>query len=791
MAAKSRQELQAEVERLRGQIQEQEQQIVSLRRREQGCRALMGAASDSLFEVSRAAGAAREEARVQFYGASAEAATAAATDVERRQQQLARLIRWEQFVEYQNEAAATGAPVSFSFRGGAAQEAMAQEARAHDALRLSLVAFSSEEGGVQLMGTACREPGSTVPGGVHLEEATCRTIIDDLAPPLLLFNGEGELCYLNRAARELASVEQMDEAAGWTLSELLPALALFDPSKDDPLEEGGRAEREAVWHVPGGAHVHVLARPLAVTMEGRPATMVALHPDGEQPARAGARPETRGLSETRDLFEAVFRLSPALMVVVRLGDGRVLDANDAFCQMTGYAREELLMKTWAELGLWVRRPRRAALIERVVAGERVEGEQVHVRRRDGSVHTAVTSARAGRLQGERCILISAIDVTERERAARAERESRTLLRRLFHVSPAAISITRVRDGHVLEINRAFCQILGYDREALVGRTTLEAGIWADPNGRADLVRRIARQEGLHDYEMDVRTRGGERRTMLFSMQRVTVGGEACIISVGADITLRKQAEQALVEAKERAEEAARFRTSIFTNMTHEVRTPLTVILGFTSMLRQGVRDEYRRFVHLIERSGRRLLLTLDSVLDLAQLEAGTLEVDQTELNVLDLVHYLVEEHQAPAEERGLELTLLPAPPANVYAWADYDLLGRVLSHLIDNAIKFTRAGTVSVGVRAEEGRAYIDVHDTGIGIDEAFMTDLFESFSQESTGLARTHQGSGLGLTVSKQIVERLGGRLRAVSERGSGSTFTIELPQPTRPSPTSRSGPA
>ena len=195
------------------------------------------------------------------------------------------------------------------------------------------------------------------------------------------------------------------------------------------------------------------------------------------------------------------------------------------------------------------------------------------------------------------------------------------------------------------------------------------------------------------------------------------------------------------------------------------------------MLQKSVAVEYRRFVRLIERSGQRLLLLLDSVLDLAQLEAGTLEVRRESFDLLDVVQGVARTLRPLAEEKGLAFELA-LPPGPVYATVDHALLRRVLNNLVDNAIKFTEEGRITIEVDADETHLFLRIRDTGIGVDEAFLPHLFDEFSQESTGLERTHQGSGLGLAVSKRLVERIGGTITVESLKERGSAFTIMLPR-------------
>ncbi len=223
-------------------------------------------------------------------------------------------------------------------------------------------------------------------------------------------------------------------------------------------------------------------------------------------------------------------------------------------------------------------------------------------------------------------------------------------------------------------------------------------------------------------------------------------------------------------------ERDRLRSALLANLTHEIRTPLTVILGFTSMLRRGLQERYHRFIHIIERSGRRLLLMLDTLMDLAQLEADTLELEPESCNVLDVVQSTAMHYVSLAESKNLTFEI-DLPPVAASARLDPDRFERAMRHLIDNAIKFTDEGGVTITATSTDDAVLIQVRDTGVGIEQAFMPHVFEAFAQESEGLSRTHQGSGIGLHVAERLIERMGGQITVESEKGRGSVFTVMVP--------------
>ena len=239
--------------------------------------------------------------------------------------------------------------------------------------------------------------------------------------------------------------------------------------------------------------------------------------------------------------------------------------------------------------------------------------------------------------------------------------------------------------------------------------------------------------------------------------------------------LLKAKEEAEI-ARERAEEMARLKSEILANMSHEIRTPLTAIIGFAQILGQEVTFEQRELVEPIEQSGKRLLSTLNSVLDLAQLKSDGVALSIESVDVAEEVHDLADMLRPQASAKGLSL-IVNAPVCGVIARADRPALNRVLTNLMSNAIKFTEVGRITVSTEQTDTMVYIRVRDTGRGIGTDFLSSLFEEFRQESTGVTRSHEGSGLGLAITKGLVELMHGTIEVDSTVDVGSVFTVALP--------------
>lgn len=336
---------------------------------------------------------------------------------------------------------------------------------------------------------------------------------------------------------------------------------------------------------------------------------------------------------------------------------------------------------------------------------------------------------------------------------------------------------RDADGTFRAANAALLELLGVG--SLDELHSMSEGVPDQPDEHAALMRRLLEARRLCGWETTWRKATGEAvpvrisAVLLMDADGRPVGFDATV----EDATPLIEANQALQDALEKAHYAAQAKSQFLANLSHEVRTPLTAILGFASVLAKELPPETQRHAALIEKSGRRLIETMDAVLTYANLEADGQTLTSETVNVASVARTVVQDYELRAVSKGLDLTVREESDGPFDALADEAALARALKNLVSNAIKFTDEGGVEVVIRRDDANIVVDVADTGIGIDPAFLPRAFEPFRQESTGMARSHQGTGIGLAIAQRLARMMNARVDARSARGEGSTFSFIIP--------------
>jgi PAS domain S-box-containing protein len=450
--------------------------------------------------------------------------------------------------------------------------------------------------------------------------------------------------------------------------------------------------------------------------------------------------------------------------------------------------------------------------------------------------TAVSAMKAGAsdyiMKSNLSRLIPAFERELRESESRRQKRQaeaaiqfeRILLRTLIDNLPDFIYV-KDSDCRIIVANKSSVDFMGYASESqIMGKTDLD--IFTDENGNRGFIQDLAvLQTGnpiLNLEEEFVDSRGVKRWLLTTKIPIYNEHGKVSgLVGLKHDITIRKQIEFELKEsernlirqnmeyhtlndeylalneelteslghiqkmnveitqAKNKAEESDRLKSAFLANMSHEIRTPLNAILGFSRLLKD-VNDSQEKtddYVEIIESSGQQLLNIIDDILEISKIEAGQISISPDIININKIMRELFQLYSRQVELKNLKLLFLGDYRNDFYTLTDENRLKQIMCNLLNNAIKFTSEGKIQFGYELDEDDIRFYVIDTGIGLSEEDLSIIFKPFRQVETGSTRSYGGNGLGLSISKALVKKLGGTLSVESEPLKGSSFSFTIP--------------
>jgi PAS domain S-box-containing protein len=332
-------------------------------------------------------------------------------------------------------------------------------------------------------------------------------------------------------------------------------------------------------------------------------------------------------------------------------------------------------------------------------------------------------------------------------------------------------------------NDAFYSLIGYDRQSY---NAADSDYFIHPEDNDYLKNRLEAMtdKGFHESELRLRHKDGHYVTL--SARSVTVKGEngevLGALTISRDITKMKRVHEELIRANQETETSNRLKTSFLANISHEIRTPLNSVVGFSNLLLADniTREAKEEYIEHINHNSEKLLQIIGDIIDLSRLESSQIEITYEETSINEIVGEVIEEARRVIRrnEKSIILNVKNQFENNGdLIFSDRVWLKRVLSHLMDNAVKFTLDGSVELSYYKENEDLVFKIKDTGIGINKENLSRIFEEFRQEIDGHHRPFEGLGIGLTLAKEVVERMGGKIFVLSEKGIGSEFSFSIP--------------
>ncbi len=487
-------------------------------------------------------------------------------------------------------------------------------------------------------------------------------------------------------------------------------------------------------------------------------------------------------SEAR--FRQMFENNASILLLIDPDSGDLVDANAAAARFYGYSVEALRAKRIDQIN---------ALTPKEVAAERkramkLERNHFIFPHRIASGEIRTVEVRSTPIEVDGSILLFSIihDVTESKRAEQALAESENRFSAVFSASPIGIVVRRVADGKILEANDAALQLYDFRRDEAIGRTIDDLGIYACPEQRAEVAKKLYEHGSIDCFEVDFRRSGGALGVMEMSARIIELRGEQCLVAMLVDVTERKRHEEALRRLNEELELRIQERThdlqianreleSFSYSVSHDLRAPLRAIEGFSSLLEkeygEKLDEQGRNYFRRVRGGATRMASLIDDLLNLSRISRQTMHRVSVDLSAL--AREVAEELRIAEPEREVECIIAP----DIRAEGDLGLLRIALQNLIGNAWKYSskRADArIEFGVCERDGTPAYFVRDNGAGFDAAYADKLFGAFQRlHAPG---EFSGTGIGLATVKRIVDRHGGTVTAEGKVGEGATFYFML---------------
>lgn len=478
-------------------------------------------------------------------------------------------------------------------------------------------------------------------------------------------------------------------------------------------------------------------------------------------------------------YNALFETSNDLLGVLSL-EGKFVQLNPTFSKMLGWSDAHFLSRSFLEFVHPEDRESTVQALEALSRGEFLSNFTNRYILKSGEVKwiewTCVPEVETG--------LAYSIgrDVTEFTAKKESLRRSELKYRGLFEKNQGIISIHDI-EGNFLDVNEAGLKASGYSREELMNCNLYDL-IIPERHENVKMYLKEIKTSNHASGEMTIRKKDGKKAVWHFmSAIDEDVDGNLQVMANAVDITERKKMEDEILAAKELAEKAYALKSEFVANMSHEIRTPLNGIIGFTELLLETNLDEtQRQYLEIINQSGVSLYSIINDILDFSKLEKQKLKLTLDKVEIEELVSEAFNIVSYNNNKKRLEMLIDIDDTIPRYIWTDAMRLKQIFVNLLSNALKFTEEGEIVLYVKVLEDlgeakkRIRFGVRDTGIGISKEKQSDIFEAFSQEDGSITKRYGGTGLGLTISNQILALLDSVLQVESEQGQGSDFFFDI---------------
>jgi PAS domain S-box-containing protein len=498
----------------------------------------------------------------------------------------------------------------------------------------------------------------------------------------------------------------------------------------------------------------------------------------------------------RDNEKKLMTIFNTLAIGISITDsqGNIIDCNPASETMLGVSKMEHIKRNYASSEWKIIRtdfslmpPSEFAGVIAISENRVVSDVEMGYIKKDNSITWLRVSASPMNLPGYG-VVISYVDITSKKKADLILKESETKFKNFFNNNKSIFLFINPETMQVLDANESAAIFYGYSLNELKNKKLSEISDFNADELKNELNKALVSKQNYFNFKHKL-SNGDVRDVEMFPTP-FEIEGKKVLFSIINDITERKKLEadkaqtiEYLRLAKEEAEKANRLKSEFLAHMSHDIRTPMNSVIGFTEIIKDklGANSEVNSELEAIQKSGKTLIGLLNDILDLARIEAGLMEMKLTSVSLKNIIEDVLEIFSPQAKSKNIDFILNFSETMPHFFLLDELRMRQILLNLIGNAIKFTEKGAITLNLRGFENLknlydVEIDIMDTGIGIPKQDFSKIFEPFIQQRFQDSKRYGGSGLGLSITKRLVELMNGKIFLESEVGKGTKFTVKL---------------
>lgn len=482
---------------------------------------------------------------------------------------------------------------------------------------------------------------------------------------------------------------------------------------------------------------------------------------------------------SEEKFRKSFHSNPGIVGISSLNDGRYIEVNDNFYKSMGFAKDEVIGKTSKELNVFADFNDRKIMLKLLNDYGKIDNLEIKIRKKNGEYLDTILSAELIEMNEQKCLLTQILDITERKKNEESLKINEELYHSLFEKVSAVKLLIDPHDGKIIDANSAAVRYYGYSLEEL--KSIKISDINTLPPDKIQMEMEKAHFDKQSYFNFKHKLANGDIRDVEVYSSPVEINGKLLLHSIVHDITERKSAEELLIKSEERLRELNAAKDKFFNIIAHDLRSPFSSILGFSNLLEEQMKeknyDGIEEYAGYIQKSSKHAMSLLTNLLDWSRSQTGKMEFkpEYTDLKILIDEVLILANDSAKQKSIVLERDF----GNNVPIIADKTMIGIILRNLISNAVKFTNTGgKVVVSAQQKPDELLISVKDNGIGMTFDSLNNLFRIDINHTTLGTEKEKGTGLGLLLCKEFVDKHEGKIWVESEVGKGSTFYFSLPK-------------